>query len=114
MFGFNLISLPTFLETKLKFLENYGFIFEGLFFNNIFIFNNYFDNPLVWIMFLSGISFFGINIYEVINDDFNLNEKKNNNIIWKTNIKWSLFTSILLTLSIIQLSGEAKFLYFQF
>ena len=57
MFGFNLISLPTFLKTKLKFLENYGFIFEGLFFNNIFIFNNYFDNPLVWIMFLSGISF---------------------------------------------------------
>ncbi len=114
MFGVNLISLPTFLEPNLKFLENYGFIFNGLFYNNIFIFNDYFDNPLIWIIALSTISFFGINIYEVLNSDFKMYEQNKQKINWKPDLKWSLLTIILLFFSITKLSGDAKFLYFQF
>jgi len=114
MFGKNLISLPIFLEPQLNFLKDYGFKFSGLFYNNIFIFNNYFDNPLVWIIFLSGVSFFGINIYQVLNDDFKKYEQSKTKISWKPNLKWLSVTIILLFLSITKLSGDAKFLYFQF
>ena len=115
MFGFNLISLPVFLQSELSFLENYGFIFNGLFSNNIYSFDNYYDNPIIWITILGLISFFGINIYEILNADLEVYDKDNQKkIIWKPNLKWSLITTILLFLSIIKLSDEAKFLYYQF
>ena len=114
MLGLNSISIPIFFEANLKFLENFGFIFNGLFSNNIFTFYNYFDNPIIWIIFLSAISFFGTNIYEILNSDFKVYEKNNSKLIWRPNLKWSMVTIILLVFSITKISGDAKFLYFQF
>ena len=35
-------------------------------------------------------------------------------IEWEKTTSWALFTSIILTISILSLSGESEFLYFQF
>ena len=124
MAGVNGISLPVFLE---EVFINYGlsfsdgiFTFDGMFNNALFIGSNFF--VIIWIFALLFISTalpstqqFMINFKPTSETYKNeMPRTKYRWMEWKQTSLWSLFISIILIVSILNLSGESEFLYFQF
>ena len=118
MIGANGISLPV---TFKNILTNYGLtyseniiIFQGMFFNGVF------GNQLVGIGLII-ISFFIVTMFhntgELISNNF-LTKKPKVRLInlykWQPTRLWSIFVSVLLIFSILHLSNNSEFLYFQF
>ena len=112
MLGLNGISLPTFLSSKFYLLRDFGFSFDGFSTNNIYEFSNFFNNAFTWIIFSSLLVFYVKNVYEL----FNLEKSKSqlSKLLWKPDLKWVIFISLIFLISVLNISGEIRFLYFQF
>ncbi len=125
MIGMNGISLPRSLE---NISVNYGlslpaniFTFDGMFHNSFSRNVNYFD-AFSWILILLIMSTSLPNTqqfmrnykpaFEIFKGE--ITKTRHIWIEWKTTVFWALFTSIILFISILSLSGESEFLYFQF
>ena len=123
MVGVNGISLPISLEST---FVNYGlsslvnlFTFNGMFNNGL-----YGDNSVAicWIFLLLLISTFFPNTQQLMRNHKPAFETYKGELTrwsykwieWEKTTSWALFTSIILTISILSLSGESEFLYFQF
>ena len=123
MTGVNGISLPVSLEST---FVNYGlsslvnlFTFNGMFNNGL-----YSDNfiAICWIFLLLLISTFFPNTQQLMRNHKPAFETYKGELTrwsykwieWEKTTSWALFTSIILTISILSLSGESEFLYFQF
>lgn len=118
MIGANGFSLPV---TFKNILTNYGLsyseniiVFQGMFFNGVF------GNQLVGIGLII-ISFFIVTMFhntgELISNNF-LTKKPKVRLInlykCQPTRLWSIFVSVLLIFSILHLSNNSEFLYFQF
>jgi alginate O-acetyltransferase complex protein AlgI len=123
MAGVNGISLPMSLDST---FVNYGL--SSLV--NLFTFNGMFNNALYgdnfvaicWIFLLLLISTFFPNTQQLMRNHKPAFETYKGEVTrwsykwieWEKTTSWALFTSIILTISILSLSGESEFLYFQF
>jgi len=123
MAGVNGISLPISFEST---FVNYGL--SSLV--NLFTFNGVFNNGLYgddfvaiyWIFLLLLISTFFPNTQQLMRNHKPAFETYKGEVTrwsykwieWEKTTSWALFTSIILTISILSLSGESEFLYFQF
>ncbi len=96
MFSLGNVVLPSALEGRLRFLTDFDINF-GDFVENI---GGDFYTP-VWI-------FFGFILVLLFKNSI---QKINN---FQLNYKTAIFTSIIITISILSLSGESEFLYFRF
>jgi len=124
MAGLHGVSLPISLESK--FLD-YGlslsesiFIFNGMFNNGLFVGDNIF--AIIWIFLLLLMSTLLPNTQQFMFNFKPALETYRDEIIqvrykwmeWKETPFFGLFISIVITISILSLSGESEFLYFQF
>ena len=124
MAGLHGFSLPSYLESK--FLD-YGlslpesiFIFDGMFNNGLFVGGNAF--AIIWIFLLLLMSTLLPNTQQFMFNFKPALETYRDEIIqvrykwmeWKETPFFGLFISIVITISILSLSGESEFLYFQF
>jgi len=96
-------------------LEGMGVVFHGMFVNGVF--GSHFVG-VAWIFILGLMVTLSCNTQEMINF---LDSKRKNSIgcqyhwlEWHPTRLWSVFISILLIFSILNLSGASEFLYFQF
>ena len=123
MAGVNGISLPislesTFVNYALLFPVNF-ITFDGMGHNSLYA-NNFF--AICWVFFLLLVSTFFPNTQQLMRNHKPAFETYKGEVTkwgfksieWEKTISWALFTSIILTLSILSLSGESEFLYFQF
>ncbi len=122
MIGVNGISLPISLEST---FVNYGllplvnlFTFDGVFSNALFS-DKFFAIFCIFLLLI--VSTFFPNTYQLMSNQPAFETYKEevtrwryNLAEWKKTTSWALFTSIILTISIISISGESEFLYFQF
>jgi len=123
MTGVNGISLPINLE---NIFVNYGLLFpvnlitfDGMFHNFL-----YGDNfvAICWIFLLLLIATFFPNTQQLMRNYKPAFETYRGEVVkldhkwaeWKQTMSWALFISIIVTVSILSLSGESEFLYFQF
>ena len=124
MAGLHGFSLPIVLESKLL---DYGlslpesiFIFDGMFNNGLFVGGNAF--AIIWIFLLllmatllPNTQQFMFNFkpaLETYRDE--ITQVRYKWMEWKETPFFGLFISIVITISILSLSGESEFLYFQF
>ena len=123
MAGANGISLPVSFE---NIFVNYGLSFPV----NLITFDGMFHNALYgnnfvavyWIFLLLLISTFFPNTQQLMRNHKPAFETYNGEVTksgykwaeWKQTMSWALFISIIVTISILSLSGESEFLYFQF
>jgi len=123
MAGANGISLPVSFE---NIFVNYGLSFPV----NLITFDGMFHNALYgnnfvavyWIFLLLLISTFFPNTQQLMRNHKPAFETYNGEVTksgykwaeWKQTTSWALFISIIVTISILSLSGESEFLYFQF
>ncbi|MBT4765012.1 MBOAT family protein [bacterium] len=119
MAGIHGLSLPVSLDQRLglvgEWLEKGGVVFHGAFVNGVF--GDHFTG-VAWIFILGLMVTLSCNTQEMINF---LDSKRKNSIgcqyhwlEWHPTRLWSVFISILLIFSILNLSGASEFLYFQF
>jgi len=119
MAGIHGLSLPVSLDQRLglvgEWLEKGGVVFHGAFVNGVF--GGHFTG-VAWIFILGLMVTLSCNTQEMINF---LDSKRKNSIgcqyhwlEWHPTRLWSVFISILLIFSILNLSGASEFLYFQF
>tara|TARA_B100000767_G_scaffold97440_1_gene93534 strand:- start:3109 stop:4671 length:1563 start_codon:yes stop_codon:yes gene_type:complete len=117
MVGVNGIGLPVILENI--FLNYDLFTFSGMF-SNGFYSNNLF--AIFWIFSLLLITVLLPNTQQIMRNHKPAFETHDEEIIssnykyleWEKTIYWAFFISIIMAISILSLSGESEFLYFQF
>ena len=124
MAGVNGISLPIRLE---NIFVNYGLsfsdnliTFDGMFHNGLLYANHYV--AVLWIFLLLLMSTFFPNVQQLMRNHKPALETYSEEISksgykwaeWKQTRLWALFISIIIVISILSLSGESEFLYFQF
>ena len=123
MAGVNGISLPPSLENifvnyDLSFPVNL-ITFDGMFRSALYA-NNFV--AVLWIFLLLLMSTFFPNTQQLMRNHKPAFETYKGEVTrwsykwteWEKTTSWALFTSIILTISILSLSGESEFLYFQF
>jgi alginate O-acetyltransferase complex protein AlgI len=123
MAGVNGISLPislesTFVNYALLFPVNF-ITFDGMGHNSLYA-NNFV--AICWMFFLLLVSTFFPNTQQLMRNHKPAFETYKGEVTkwgyksieWEKTISWALFISIILTVSILSLSGESEFLYFQF
>jgi hypothetical protein len=123
MVGVNGISLPIAFE---NIFVNYGLSFpvnlikfDGMFHNALYG-SNYI--AIYWIFLLLVISTFFPNVQQLMRNHKPALETYSGEVSksgykwaeWKKTRLWALFISIIIVISILSLSGESEFLYFQF
>jgi D-alanyl-lipoteichoic acid acyltransferase DltB (MBOAT superfamily) len=123
MIGLNGISLPIFFEGLLTSYEQWIpeglFIFQGVFSNGL-----YGDNfiAVIWILTLLSLSLILPNTQQFMRNYKPAFEIYKNEVTkirykwmeWRPVLLWSFLGSIVIVVSILSLSGESEFLYFQF
>ena len=93
--------------------------FDGMFQNSLYA-NNF--AAIFWIFLLLLMSIFFPNTQQLMRNHKSAFETytgevsrwSHNWIEWEKTTSWALLTSIILTISILSMSGESEFLYFQF
>mgnify|MGYP004002093329 CR=1 FL=1 len=123
MAGVNGIALQESLE---KVFVNYDlsfyvniFTFDGMFHNSLYV-NNFV--AIYWIFLLLFVAVFFPNTQQLMRNHKPAFETYKGEVTkssykwteWKKTILWAIFTSIIIVISILSLSGESEFLYFQF
>ena len=100
------------------------YMFKNWFSSEIFINGLYDSNfkAVVWILILLFISLAFPNTLQIMKKYRPAIESyrgeivyyRKNFLLWRPKISWALFTAVILVLSILNVSGESEFLYFQF
>jgi len=122
MFGYNGVSLPIGIDTKLGFLGNIlkilGFTFHGMFYNNVF---GKLEIGLTLLFIMSVIVWYTPNtLYWMRNENpaLNLDEFTktcNEKLNWKPTNMWAIIMAIITYVSLTSMLGSvSEFLYFQF
>jgi D-alanyl-lipoteichoic acid acyltransferase DltB (MBOAT superfamily) len=126
MFGFNGLSISKKLVGNLASIEEWlvsqGVVFDGFFYNDLFIFGS---NPyygIVWILTLLFISVVLPNTQQVMYRYCHAFEAYSSEssysythwLVWNPALSWTLYIALIFVLSVLHLNRASEFLYFQF
>jgi hypothetical protein len=114
MFGMNGISLPTRFKNILDYswLESYNIDFNGVIGNGII--DNHRKLAVLVAMYLILILLFPNTQQFMRQHNYKLYGLKLTFVKWRPTLLWIGFISIILIVSIINISGDSEFIYFNF
>jgi alginate O-acetyltransferase complex protein AlgI len=112
------LSLSPLLKGKIGWLSEYGITFEGMFYNGIVVSGD----MVIWVLLLFMFAVFFPNTQQIMGKNYFFYKGNGENIPriqyqwmeWKPSMLWVVIISGILTVSVVSLSKESEFLYFQF
>lgn len=112
MFSYDAISLPNFVLQKLGIIGSH---YTGLFYNGLADW----IHGIYWISALLGIALFMPNTAQFIRNHFSTSDaiasgNRMKFLAWAPSKSWAFITALIIIISLILVSDESEFLYFQF
>jgi len=115
MYSLEYFSLPSRLVLNSTLLQNLGIECKGMVYNGL---ADWYMG-LMWIVPLIFVALFGPNTLQIMrryyDSEAEINKNRNIiNLVWHPSTKWASIMALVMLISVMLMSGQSEFLYFQF